>query len=54
MVGKKLFSKFDKFGSKNWNPFTVRPIDLKYLSANGQSISADWDLYDKKYFFFFL
>ena len=39
--GKKRFSKFGKFGSKNWNPLTVRPIDLKYLSGNGQSISVD-------------
>ena len=36
---EKLFSKFDKFGSRNSMHLTERPIDLKYVSGNGRSIS---------------
>ena len=45
---KKLFSKFGRFGNIIWNPLTLRPIDLRYVSVNGQSISVDWNLCDQK------
>ena len=45
---KKVFRKFDKFGGRNQSSLTGRPIDLKYVSGNGQSISSDKNVCLKK------
>lgn len=49
---KKRFITFDKFGSRKGNPLIERPIDLKYVYGNGQSISFVKIAYVEKKFFF--
>ena len=50
---KKRFITFDKFGSRNGNPLIERPIDLKYVYGNGQSISFVKIAYVEKYIYIF-